>query len=324
MMVIRLVKSAAMLAAIFMLTSAYAAEKVTVRLDWLPSGQQAPFYIAKARGFYKEQDLEVELLDGKGSGSTIQAVGSNLDTFGFASLDAMALLASKGIPVVAVGCITQKSANAVISLAEKPISELADLVGKKIGLVPDGAAARLFPALLKHNNINSKDVEVIQLGYSTIYSALLQGHVDGVIAYDVDGSKVNKVRATAKPLLYADFGLNTLGAGIIVNAQTLKDRPDLVARFTKATMKGVEATVADPLDAGKAITDARADAEAGLILDSVQLAKDHLHTPASEGKPTGFMADADWEVTKKILVEAFDLPPDTDVSKFYTNEFIGK
>ncbi|RVA19209.1 hypothetical protein EN935_34905, partial [Mesorhizobium sp. M7D.F.Ca.US.004.03.1.1] len=271
---------------------------------------------------YKEAGLDVELLDGKGSGSTVQAVGAGVDTFGFASLDTMALLASKGQPVVAVAGIIQKSPNALISLEGNAVSKPADLVGRKVGLVPDGAAARLFPQLLKVNNIDASKVEVVQLGYFTLYGALLQGQVDAIVAFNIDGPKVAKQKPTAPPLLYADFGLNSLGAGIMTNTKTVAEEPELVGKFVKATLKGLEDTVTDPAAAAKAITDARPDADSALILAGTQLTKHHLHTLKSEENAAGVMTEADWLETKKVLVDAFGMAPDTDVAKLYTNRFV--
>ncbi|RVA21481.1 hypothetical protein EN935_31710, partial [Mesorhizobium sp. M7D.F.Ca.US.004.03.1.1] len=46
-------------------------EKVSVRLDWLPGADHAALYLAKERGYYKDGGLDVEILPGQGSTSTI-------------------------------------------------------------------------------------------------------------------------------------------------------------------------------------------------------------------------------------------------------------
>jgi NitT/TauT family transport system substrate-binding protein len=297
-------------------------QQATLRLDWLPSGQQVPFYLAKARGYYAEAGIDLQILDGKGSGATAQAIASNADTFGFASLDTAALLASKGAPIVAVMGITQKSPNAVLALAGSGIRRPQDLIGKQVALVPDGAAAKLFPMLLKANGIAQDSLKMVQVGYATLYSTLLQGHANAIVAFDIDGLKVEQQRPIEPPMLYADFGVNSLGGGIIVSRKTLAENPELVRRFLAATTKGVAATLADPQAATKALVEARAEADPAMILGGAKLTEPHLFTQNSRGHTIGWIAKVDWDATAEILRAAFDAAPNADFSGFYTNDYL--
>jgi NitT/TauT family transport system substrate-binding protein len=301
-----------------------ALQQATLRLDWLPSGQQVPFYLAKARGYYANAGIDLQILDGKGSASTVQAIASNSDTFGFASLDTAALLASKGAAIVAVMGITQKSPNAVLALAGTGIRRPQDLIGKQVALVPDGAAAKLFPSLLKANNIGQDSVKIVQVGYATLYSTLLQNNADAIVAFDIDGIKVEQKHPIEPPMLYADYGLNSLGAGVIVNKKIFSENPELVRKFLVATVKGVADTVKDPEAATKALVEIRPEADSGTILSGAKLTESHLYTKDSEGHPIGWIARQDWDETAEVLKTSFGASASADFSSFYTNDYLPK
>src|SRR5207247_3710634 len=66
-----------------------ARQDVTLRLDWIPSWDHAPFYHALERGFYRDAGLNVTIGQGKGSMLTAQVVASGSETFGFMDFSTM-------------------------------------------------------------------------------------------------------------------------------------------------------------------------------------------------------------------------------------------
>jgi NitT/TauT family transport system substrate-binding protein len=71
-------------------------QSATLRLDWLASGYHVPFFLALDRGYYREQGIDLQIADGKGSTTTIQVIASGSDTFGTANLSTMALGIARG------------------------------------------------------------------------------------------------------------------------------------------------------------------------------------------------------------------------------------
>src|SRR5690348_3758681 len=83
---------------------AHAAEKLTVETDWAPYGVHAPLFLAAQKGWFKKAGLDVTILDGKGSATTIQQVGVGQVDVGFAQLATMAAAVSHGLAVESVAC----------------------------------------------------------------------------------------------------------------------------------------------------------------------------------------------------------------------------
>src|SRR5579872_3270247 len=139
-----------------------AMERATVRLDWLASGYHGPLFLALERGYYRDQGIDLEIFDGKGSSTTIQVVASGSETFGLANLSATALGIARGMPLIAVAGIIQKSPDSVISLAGSGIKVPKDIEGKRGAFSPTGASDRIFPAFAKSAGIDMDKVIKIQ------------------------------------------------------------------------------------------------------------------------------------------------------------------
>ncbi|MEE8110840.1 MAG: ABC transporter substrate-binding protein, partial [bacterium] len=57
------------------LATAWAAEKITFSLGWVPNGRDAAFFTAKGEGFYREAGLDVNIIRGYGGADVVQKVG---------------------------------------------------------------------------------------------------------------------------------------------------------------------------------------------------------------------------------------------------------
>ena len=74
----------------------HAADKVTLRLDWVLGGYHAVWHYAKDQGVFSRNGIDIELREGRGSMTTSQTVGNKSDEFGTADGGAMMVLRSKG------------------------------------------------------------------------------------------------------------------------------------------------------------------------------------------------------------------------------------
>src|SRR6185312_11042927 len=115
-----------------MTQTSHAADKLTVRLDWVTHVMHLPFHLAVERGWFKAADLDVSIEDGNGSVTTVQLVGNGRFDLGLASLSAMAVGSGNGLPVVSLAGYLQKSPVGIIYSKSIDLKSLDDLAGKKI------------------------------------------------------------------------------------------------------------------------------------------------------------------------------------------------
>ena len=298
-------------------------EKATLRLDFLPGGYHAPFFLALDRGYYKQQGIDLQILDGRGSTSTLQVLGAGTDTFGIANLSAMAIAISKGIPLVAVGGVVQKSPDSLISLAGSGINRPKDVEGKRGAFVPTGAGDRLFPAFAKANKIDVSKIHRLNVSAEARYSVVLQGNADFMVGWSfTDALRIHKQKPISPPVLFSDHGVTMLGVGIVVTRNSLTNRAKLVQAFQAATSKGAQEAINDPPAAVAAVAKFRPDSDTELLLEGVRNLAKFIRTPNNASMPLLAMARADWEETTANMVNYLDLPPTMKGDAFYTNDFL--
>lgn len=312
----------------FVIGPARAQEPTTLRLDWTALGYHAPFYLGVSRGYYREEGLDVRVLEGKGSPAVGALVGNRSDDFGFADASTIAQLISQGLPAKMVMGIFQKSTLALFFPLGKGIAKPSDLKGKRIVLCPTDGLVKYLPAYLKRVGLTMDDVTVAMVDCSIKYSYLAQGKADVAGSYGTAGEALLKSVGFKEigKFDYADAGINLPSHGIVASTATIKNNPDKVRRFIAATAKAwkdarihpddaVAALVAaNPLDRGK---------EAQLketLLASFQ----YIETPGTAGKPFGWQSPEEWKKAVALLVEATGMKPPASPEEFYTNDFIGK
>src|SRR5262249_47497141 len=77
---------------------AFAADKVTLMLNWYVYGEHAPFYYGKEKGYFSDAGIELEIQEGRGSGTVAQVVAAKTVQFGYIDIPTMMRAAVKGAP----------------------------------------------------------------------------------------------------------------------------------------------------------------------------------------------------------------------------------
>lgn len=306
---------------------AQAPQKVTLMLNWYATGLHAPFFLGKEKGYYAKEGIDLEILEGRGSSPTAQAVAAKNVTFGFADVGPMIKLAAKGAPLKSVGIAVQKSPYAVISLAEKKILTPADIKGKTIALTPGDSPSQAWPLFLKRTGLKESDFKTVSGDAQTKLNAVINGQADALAGFSMDQG-VQIEAATKKPvtnLLFADFGVNSAGAAIVANTELLKSDPELVRKFMRATVLAFEDAEKSP-DAAVA-AELKAMPKAGdpiSLLSGLKTAIPLFHDASAPKQRLFVVGSKTMTDTLGSLVEinGIDAAAATDPSKYFTNEFL--
>ena len=94
---------------------ALALDKVTLRLDWVYGSEHAPIFLAKEKGFFTAEGIDVNILPGEGSTVTVKLVGNRTTEFGYAGADQALMAFGRELPVVSTAVILLKSPRSVRS-----------------------------------------------------------------------------------------------------------------------------------------------------------------------------------------------------------------
>jgi NitT/TauT family transport system substrate-binding protein len=302
---------------------ARAADQVSLRLDWLPSGYHAPLFLAEARGYYAKQGIDLKILDGKGTNVALQAVASGNDTIAIANLSTMVEAIGKGMPVVGIGGLIQRLPDSIISLQRAPLKTPKDLEGKTGSTVATSAIFKLFPAFAAATHLDMSKVKVVPVDAGAVLTSLLQGQVDFATGWAfTDALRVAAQKPIAPPILMADYGINVLGNGFVVSRDTAKSKGDVLKRFMSATAAGYLASEKEPEAAIDAMIAARPEVNKPVVLEQLKQLPAFFATEHSKGKPFGWTAREDWVQTVDLLHRYFDLKAEVDIPALYTNDFV--
>ena len=162
------------------LSSASAADKLTVYLDWFVNPDHAPLVIAQTQGYFKEAGLEVELIAPTDPSAPPRLIAAGQGDIAISYQPQLHVQVAEGLPLTRIGTVAETPLNALVVLKEGPIKSIADLKGKKVGFSVGGFEDALLAAMLKQEGLTLKDVELININFS-LSPSLITGAVDAVI-----------------------------------------------------------------------------------------------------------------------------------------------
>ena len=122
-------------------------EKFPFRLNWTLYGEHAPFFVARDKGFYAQEGIEIEIQEGSGSTTVSQLVASNNSPVAYVDAATMMRGISNGMPIRAVGVTLQESPMAFIYRADaaRP-TKIAVIKGSRIAMTAGDASLAIFTA----------------------------------------------------------------------------------------------------------------------------------------------------------------------------------
>jgi len=223
-------------------------EKVVLLLNWYVYSEHAPFFLGKERGYFDQEGIDLDIQEGRGSGVTVQAVAAGTATFGYADVATMIKAASKGAPVTAVGVALQTSPMSAMGFADRNIRKPEDIKGKTVAVTPGDSMSQIWPLFLKKTGLKESDFKTVSGDAQTKLNAVMNNQADLLLGYVMDQA-IKLQDATKKqvyPIRFADYGVNLVSSGIIVNKETLAKNPDMVKRFMRAATKSLEEAAKNP------------------------------------------------------------------------------
>ena len=304
-------------------TPAGAQGAATLRMNWVWNGGQAPFALAQARGHFEQDGWRVALLEGRGSATTVQAVASRGDTFGFADAATVMLAASKGAPVLAVATILGLQPYAVIVLDDSPIRTIRDLEGRALGTAPGDGLTQLWPAVAAASGVATERVRLVAMETSAKATALLERRVDAVLG-GVDGTAVAiEARGVrVRMFRFRDAGVPVVGSVLFTHVDVIREQPRLVRAVVAASVRGWEEAVRTPDAAVAALGQLAPLTDAGILRRQLAVSLGLLFSPANAQRRVGYGPPEDWEETLRLLRRYRDLETPQPASAFYTNDFL--
>ncbi|NIA19775.1 MAG: ABC transporter substrate-binding protein [Xanthomonadaceae bacterium] len=219
-------------------------QKVTFIPQWVPQAQFAGYYVALETGIYQKYGLDVTIISGGPHRSSADYLKDKKADFASFWLATGLELCNRGVPVVNLAQIVQRSALMLIAKKKNGIFKPGDMEGHKVGLwgPPFDVQPKIF---FKQYGLTIKPV---RQSYSinlflrdgvTIASAMWYNEYHRIINAGIDPDELTT-------FFFSDHGLNYPEDGIYVRQQTWQQKPELCRAFVNASLQGWQRAFAEP------------------------------------------------------------------------------
>ncbi|MDI7860681.1 ABC transporter substrate-binding protein [Rhizobiaceae bacterium n13] len=243
-----------------MAMQAMAADKVTLQLKWVTQAQFAGYYVAKDKGFYEEEGLDVEIKPGGPDIAPPQVLaGGGADVIVDWMPSALATR-EKGVPLVNIAQPFKTSGMMLTCLKETGVKTPEDFKGKTLGVWFFGNE---YPFLSWMNHLKiptdggAEGVTVLKQGFNVDPLLQKQAACISTMTYNeywqvIDAGIKPEELITFK---YEDEGVATLEDGLYVLEDSLKDDAfkEKMVKFVRASMKGWKYAEENPDEAAEIV-----------------------------------------------------------------------
>ena len=224
----------------------YAAEKLTVMLDWFLNPDHAPIIVAEQIGAFKEQGLDVEIVPPSDPSMPPRLVAAKQADLAISYQPQLYMYADQGLPLVRVGTLVSSPLNTVLALGTSNIKTMADFKGKKIGYSVSGVEEATLGTMLKKEGLSLSDVTMVNVNFALV-SALMAGQVDGVIGgyRNFEANELREHGANPTVFKIEDNGVPSYDELIILANKDSVGDPK-IKKFLTALKKGTDYLLAHP------------------------------------------------------------------------------
>jgi len=301
---------------------AVAQTKVRFQVDFVPQGLYSGFFYAMAKGYYAAEKLDVEMVDGRGSGLTVEAVASGNVDIGEANSGVAALAIGQGRDIVSVGMFLGKSTFGFFVPQNSSTNSIKSLAGKSLVMTPGTPEAFMLPAVFKLAGVDfDKEVQKIAVEAPQKLTTYARGVGDSMVTSLPYGDPIIQPLRASRTLPWTDVGFVLPDYSFLVKRSTLQAQPQMIAAFLRASYRGMNDATANVDEAVGIIVKARPLLKPDVTKQQWLNFIKFFCSDGMDGKPLGWHSPDDWSRGLKVLQEYAALKGPTDADRFYTNTF---
>jgi NitT/TauT family transport system substrate-binding protein len=310
--------ASAVLVAVLLAPRAQAQDKVTFLTNWFAQAEHGGFYAGVTNGIYKKHGLDVTVRMGGPQVNVMQLLAAGQVDF-VMGYDFWVMKAiEQGVPAVTVGVSFQKDLACLATHVE--VKSLDELKGKTV-FVATASRSSWWPWLRTKYGLADDQVRPFT-GNLQPFLADKNSATQGFITnspFDIE-----KAGFKANYFLFADYGWPVYGSTIVTMQKQVKDRPDLVARFVRASMEGWKQYLADPSAANALIKQENPRANDDQLAYALARLKELKALTGGDAERLGIgtMNEARYKAIYELMVREGLLKPEIDHRQAFTTQFV--
>ncbi|MBT3386410.1 MAG: ABC transporter substrate-binding protein [Desulfobacula sp.] len=223
--------------------SSIALEKITLQLKWKHQFQFAGYYAAIEKGFYFDEGLTVGLIEGKPGGNEVEDVVSGIVNYGIGMSDIL-INRVNGLPIVVIANIFQHSPAIILTKEDSGILNIHDLYDRNLMLVKGYKSAEIR-AMFLQEGLDETKINILQPTWNL--DDLINDNVDAVAAYiSSEPFKLKQKNIGYKIIRPMRYGIDFYGDNIFTSEAEIKEHPERVSAFRRASLKGWDYALQHP------------------------------------------------------------------------------
>ena len=293
-------------------------EQITFMAGFRPQAN-LPFvavYVADDQGFYADEGLAVDIRHSSGSGEHLKLLLDKEIAFTTGTAAQVIRRRADDLPVRAVALFGQRGDQGFVAAADSGIDSPADFAGRTVGFKAGIVPAEL-KALLASAGMTEGDVRLQAVGFDA--RIFIEGQVDVFPVFLNNEPDIIRAAGLAINVFDPnDYGVPTLGLTLLAHEDTVNDNPELVRRFLRATMRGVEYAAANIDDAIEVTLRYAEGADAGhqRFLLETDLASAQRPDGIGRADPT------QWQALEELLRRFAVIETQVDIATAFDGSFV--
>ena len=299
--------------------------KIRLHLEWKIGGQHAPLFAAKELGTYRERGLDVEILEGSGSSDTVKLLANGSVEFGYLNALMNIVGRQRGIPIVSLAVVDQKTPVSIISLKESNITQPRDLLGKVIGANPKSTTYQILEGFLLKQGIRKDQLTIAPIGWGV--EPLLSKQVQALMAYTNNEPPLilAKTGQVVNEILVSDYGISLYGITLTTTERFLQENSEASKNFVLATLKAWRFAEENPEKVIEVFLKLRPEQERATAMATLKASFKLHHSDATAKGGPGWQTEEGWAQTQDVLQSIGLIQAKVDkLSTVFSNRFLGQ
>lgn len=292
-----------------------------LRLQWFPQAQFAGYLVAKEKGYFRDEGIDIEIRPTGPDLRPTQTVAQGADDLGIGVSNQVITATENGVDLVIVAQLFQDSANRYVLRAANRIKSISELKGRNVGLWLGGDEAE-FIAMLDSQKLPADFANIIAQGDDSVMQ-FMRGEFILTQATIYNELELIKDRvggeANLQILSPAEYGAAIPGDMIFTTRRYLDKNPELVSKIVYASLRGWQYAFAHPNEAVDIVIRANPELKRESQLRQLAAVKQLVVAGKALSSGIGVMDADSYTNAQRVLLTSKQVKSKRDPATFFSD-----